>query len=173
VKLTLIAGVAGVGLLITGALLGGANPNPTVTVPLYGAGLVQPAAAPGQSVEERLTRMEAKLDKLLKLIEDAAADVPAGDPTKAPPRANQAALVRGASACATCHHVNVAEQKGGGFRLFAPSGAFAALTPRQKVQLQKRLSTEDPAFRMPPPASGVKITDEERAALAAEFEVPK
>src|SRR5262245_24425290 len=66
--------------VVAGGLVVASNPTgpvvgPTATVPLYGAGLVQQAPTPpGQSVEERLTRLEAKIDKVLKIIEDAAAE---------------------------------------------------------------------------------------------------
>lgn len=168
-----IACVCGIGMLfVIGSLAAGPPGSyPTVTVPLYGAGLAQaPAPAPGDvtDVKADLKRIEEKLDRLLKLLEDAAKDDPSG-PAKAP----GSALSSGATKCAACHFPDVAEQKGGGFKLFTAAGAFAQLTPRQRTQVVKRVTTADPSFLMPPPKSDVRLTDAERAALVSEFDAPR
>jgi mono/diheme cytochrome c family protein len=153
----------------------GYNAYPTVSVPLYGVGLApQQPATPGEgnSVEERLARMEAKLDKLLKLIEDELTPVdPPADP-KAAASQPPAALISGASKCANCHMPTTAGDKGGGFALFTAAGTFANLNQRQLAQVRKRLATTDPSFQMPPPGSGTVLTDPERAALVSAFADP-
>lgn len=147
---------------------------PTVVIPLYGVGMAQTQEPPKDAVldalaklSERLAAVEAKLDALLKLVDEPAQDQKsAAQPTEV--------LVSGATKCASCHLPNIAESKGGGFRLFTPAGTFATLTPRQLAQVRKRLATTDPSFQMPPPKSGPTLTDPERAALVAAFqEVPK
>lgn len=174
-RVVAVGGVVALSLAFAGA----SNPTypvatPTVTMPLYGAGLApqQPPAPSGASVEERLARLEQKIDRVLKIIEDAAADEKANG-APAPPRSNRETLIGGATKCAACHHADVADAKGGGFKLFTAAGAFAPLSARQKQQVSKRLVTNDASFLMPPPASGVKLTDDERAALVAEFDFSK
>lgn len=144
--------------------------TPVVTVPLYGAGLTQQPDNK-ESVEERLIRIESKLDKLLKIIEDEL--VP--DPPPSDPKASTlptAALISGATKCAGCHAADKSEEKGGSFALFTPAGTFATLNNRQLLQLRKRLVTTDPSFQMPPPKSGVLLTESEKAALVAAFVEP-
>lgn len=159
-----------------GSILAGPVPpyvTPTVTVPMYGVGMAQTQEPPRDAVldaiaklAERVAAVDAKLDRLLALVDDAPPEKAAGQPADV--------LVAGATKCAACHLPDVAEAKGGGFRLFTPAGTFAVLTPRQLTQVRKRIATTDPSFQMPPPKSGQTLTDAERAALVAAFqEVPK
>lgn len=145
-----------------------------VTVPLYGAAM---AAEQGGGLEERLNRLEAKLvemdkklDALAKLLQEALEDKADPEPLPQPkPEDQKNSLMSAATKCATCHHVNVADEKGGGFRLFTPQGAFTVLGASKKKQLLQRLGTTDPGFVMPPPKFEPKLTPEERSALEVQF----
>lgn len=134
-----------------------------VKLPAYGAGMApqQQSTIPPE-LEKRLADIESKLDKLLNLIEaEASIQQPGAD-----------ALISGATKCSQCHLPNVAQGKGGGFTLFTNEGHFVDLQERQKQQVLKRLSTIDPNFQMPPPRSGVQLTEQERAALLSAFQQP-
>jgi hypothetical protein len=79
--------------------------------------------------------------------------------------------------CFKCHGPDAKERKGGkkgvGLRLDVPEGAFADLTghsaivPRhpEKSELVRRITTDDPDDKMPPPESGKKLTLEEITLL--------
>lgn len=141
------------------------NGQPAVTIPLYGA-----AAAPGQVPNQsQLDRIEAKLDKLLKLAEEEPQPIPANQAEGLTP------LSSAANKCFECHAPDTAERSGGGFKMFAPiegGFGFAPLSDRQRQQIVKRVTTEDPGFKMPPPKSKVQLTPEEKTALV-EAHTPK
>src|SRR5437867_6462396 len=75
--------------------------------------------------------------------------------------------------CFKCHGPDASERKGGkkgvGLRLDIPEGAFAdlgersAIVPRhhEKSELVRRITTDDPDDKMPPPKSGKKLTAQE------------
>ena len=79
--------------------------------------------------------------------------------------------------CFKCHGPDAKERKGGkkgvGLRLDVPEGAFAdlsghsAIVPRhpEKSELVRRITTDDPDDKMPPPESGKKLTLEEITLL--------
>src|SRR6185436_3576274 len=77
--------------------------------------------------------------------------------------------------CFKCHGPDGKERKGGkkGLRLDTPEGAqvdlggYRAIVPGQpdKSELVKRITTEDPDDKMPPPDSGKKLTKAEIALL--------
>src|SRR5262245_33689693 len=79
--------------------------------------------------------------------------------------------------CFKCHGPDAGERKGGkkgkGLRLDTPEGAFAdldghsAIVPRnpEKSEVVRRITTEDPDDKMPPPKSGKKLTSQEIATL--------
>ncbi len=79
--------------------------------------------------------------------------------------------------CFKCHGPDAKERKGGdhGLRLDTPEGAqadlggYRAIVPGQpaKSELVKRITTEDPDNKMPPPKSGKKLTPAEVALLQA------
>lgn len=141
------------------------NGQPSVTLPLYGAGM-QPGQVPNQT---QLDRIEAKLDKLLKMAEAEPQPIPANQAEGLTP------LSSAAGKCFECHSPDTAERSGGGFKMFAPiegGFGFAPLSDRQRQQIVKRVTTEDPGFKMPPPKSKVQLTPEEKTALV-EAHTPK
>lgn len=136
-----------------------------VTVPLYAASHV-PGSAPQEGdanpIEARLRRIEDKLDKILAIAEAANAEQPStqpGDSTVSPAASLKSAAVK----CAKCHHANVAEEKGGGFQLFTPAGAFVQLQARDIKRLTEKVTT---GVMPPPPAT---LTEQEKSALLDAF----
>src|SRR5260221_7509371 len=79
--------------------------------------------------------------------------------------------------CFKCHGPDAKERKGGkkgvGLRLDTPDGALAesgghsAIVPRhpEKSELIRRITTDDPDDKMPPPNSGKKLTTQEIETL--------
>lgn len=135
-----------------------------VKVPLYGASFV----GPDNNAEDRLTRMEKKIDALtlgldyiLKYVkkneqlEAEAQKTPASD-------GSDPLVVSALQKCAKCHHAAVADSKGNGYAMFNDKGKFVLATPRELRKQVKRVRSEDPAFVMPPPGKGADLTQQER-----------
>lgn len=141
----------------------------TVRVPHYGAGLApeQPAAAapPGEVQPEWAKRLETKIDRMLKLLDelDATPDEKTG---AKPPTA--AALQSGAEVCARCHSATTYASDGNSFQLFDEAGAFRKFNERDIDKIVGELVKE----RMPPPKKA-KLTKEERVALIEAFSPKK
>jgi mono/diheme cytochrome c family protein len=135
--------------------------NGTITVPLYGAGAA-PAATEGEPQPEWAKRVESKVDKLLKLLEELDDKTP---DKAAPVAAAGNALQAGAEACAKCHAADNYKEKGDGFQLFTADGSFREFSDRDVRKILKELESGT----MPPPKSSVKIAGPERAALVEAF----
>lgn len=117
----------------------------------------------------RVKRMEDKLDEILKIARNPE-QAPQGDPqpgqtSSGTPRPGE--LLRSAAAkCATCHHADVFEKKGGGFQLFGEDGQFySKLTARDQRKIVAMVEDN----KMPPPETGKKLTEEEKKALVGLF----
>lgn len=141
-------------------------------VPLAGAAWVPPEQQQPQTngnVEARLAALEAKLDRILKLLEEAAGPDPAGATVASPPQA----LLDGLGTCVGCHADRIAKAKGDGFVLF--------LTQRGEDGKEQSLFREDLSKRelrnvqrevedglMPKRSSGKVLTPEQKAAILNE-----
>lgn len=144
---------------------------PTLTLPLYGAGLATEKEDSPPPGDDRLSRLEAKVDKiqatldrLLKLAEEEAAGPPT--PARGAAQPNQAALNSGATKCANCHAPAVAEKKGDGFVMFVetPNGLnFSSLRAADR----KRIVDKVGAGEMPKPPH--QLSTDEKAAIIAAF----
>jgi len=64
--------------------------------------------------------------------------------------------------CARCHAEQTAGKKGGGFVLFEKDGAASVLSLEQKKLVTLRVSSSDPAQRMPPDR---QLADGRRSAV--------
>jgi hypothetical protein len=134
----------------------------TVTVPAYGAAYNGAADQQAAVAQSQLDRIEAKLDKLLKMAEP---EIPADNVTTKPGNV-PAALAGAAQKCAQCHHADVAKEKGNGFALFTEDGKFADIQDRDR----RRLVTYVKTGKMPPAPN--KLADPEKAALLEVFDPP-
>lgn len=165
--LVLVAGSAA-GLLL-------ANPpvsTPTITLPLYGAGVAAEPAAPPEDadalkrLEAKVDALQATLDKLLKIVEEeAAAPKPVASPKPDDGRPTPA-LIAAAGKCATCHHVNVATAKGGKFALFNADGTFADIRPTDRKRIVEKVTSGE----MPKPP--LVLSPEEKSAVVDWFSKP-
>jgi mono/diheme cytochrome c family protein len=130
-----------------------------VRIPLYGAGAAPAANDQTSEVQpEWAKRVESKLDKLLKLLEELDEKTP--DTSKT---GTNAALQTAAETCAKCHADNF-KADGGGFQLFQ-NGDFRNFSERDVDKIVTELERE----RMPPPKSKYKLTPTERTALLEAF----
>lgn len=131
----------------------------------YTGGDNPPAQQP--QAEDRLTRIEKKLDELVlavgfvvDAIKKAEADPVAakgqGDPT-----VNAVMQL-----CAKCHRAEVADKNGDGFVMFDREGKFSANTVRELQNIIKRINHTNPAKVMPPPKVGVLTEAQKKAATA-------
>lgn len=146
---------------------------PAATVALYGAGYAsqeQPAPA---GDNDRLAQLEAKVDKILKLLETLLEEEKRDDgPEKAQNQGQaQSPLAAGAGKCAGCHAPATAK-KGGDFVLYEEKVDglhFKQLSARGLQKVVREITDGS----MPPKDSGVRLTPDERAALLATFQPPK
>lgn len=142
-----------------------------VTVPLYAAAHVPGAQAQEDvatlaSVDARLRKIEDKLDEILKIAKEAQ-----GEPSTQPPGGGEpppSALKSAAIKCAKCHQEPNHTKLGGEFAMFTAAGQFTKLTALAQKRVINRINTSDPGLVMPPPDKG-KLTEEEKAALTAQF----
>lgn len=142
-----------------------------VKIVAYGASLIplapQAAAQKADDTAERLKRLEEKLDRLLKLLEQQG-----GQPAAAQqPGAAPSALVSAATKCAACHFPDVADEKGVGFTFFNKEGDIVAVPERDRRRAIDRINSDDPKKKMPPPASGA-LTAAEKTELLKVFAPP-
>jgi mono/diheme cytochrome c family protein len=146
-----------------------------VNVPYYSASY-QPAETQAPPTNDqigeilvRLKRMEDKLDEVLKIAREPEQGLPQGNPPGQPPSGppRPGELLRSAAGkCASCHHADVFEKKGGGFQLFGEDGQFyTKLTARDQRKIVQMVEEG----KMPPPETGKKLTEEEKKALAGSF----
>lgn len=133
---------------------------PLLTVPLYGAGYApaQPPAAQ-QGGDDRLKRIEEKLDRLLKLLEEGAEEPAADAKDAAKP---SAALVNAATKCYACHSPAAAPDKGGKFVIFDDKGAIRTNLSTRDL---RKIQTEVGEGTMPPPDSGQRLSGDEKSEL--------
>lgn len=131
-----------------------------LTVPAYGAGLAEPGS---QTQQGQLDRLEAKVDKILKLLEELEDKPNDGKPA---PGEAPSALRSAAGVCAKCHHTDVANEKGNGFAMFDEEGKFAKIADRDRRRLISYVSTG----KMPPAPQ--KLSEAERKAMIGAFEAP-
>lgn len=140
-------------------------------VPLSGAAWVppdQPQPAPA-NIEQRLQQLEAKIDRILKLFEEAAGPDPAGAAVGPPPQA----LLEALGTCVTCHADRVAKTKGDGFTLFLTrkddDGKEQSIF-RDDFSLPelRRIRREVEDGLMPKKTSGKTLTAEQKAAVLSE-----
>lgn len=148
------------------------TPSAFMRVPLSGASWVnpeeQPAAQPPPSNDERLKRLEEKVDRILKLLEDdSAAPQPPAEDTK-----SQAQLQAALSTCVGCHNDRDAAKKGDRFVLFNVNkdGQSVFRDDFDKRELRK-IQNEVTDGTMPRKSSGKKLTPEQKTALLDEIKV--
>lgn len=147
------------------------SPSALIKVPVTGAAWVPPdqQAQQASSVEQRLQQLEAKIDKILKLLEEAGGPDPAGAQVAAPPQA----LLDALGTCVQCHADRVARQKGDGFVLFLTrkdeDGKEQSLfrDDLDKREL-RRVQQEVTDGLMPKKTGGKTLTPEQKAALLSE-----
>jgi cytochrome c553 len=142
-------------------------------VPLSGAAYVppdQPQQQSSSNLEARLQAIEAKLGKILKLLEEAAGP---GPEERAQATAPSQALISGLGTCVSCHADRVAKQKGEDFVLF--------ITRKDEDGKEQSLFRDDFTARelrsirravedgfMPKKSSGKVLTPDQKTAILNE-----
>jgi cytochrome c553 len=178
--LLLACGLLGWGASQSSSLRGQQHPQPAIPggqaalmrVPLSGAAYVPPDQPQQQSgnLEARLQAIEAKLGKILKLLEEAAGP---GPEERAQAAAPSQALISGLGTCVSCHADRVAKQKGEDFVLFVTrkdeDGKEQSLfrddfTARELRSIRR--AVED-GF-MPKKSSGKVLTPDQKTAILNE-----
>jgi mono/diheme cytochrome c family protein len=140
--------------------------RPTVTLAHYGAGLGPAADAPVDVQPEWAKRLEAKVDKLLKLIEEEAAKgADEAAPVAGAGRTAGSNLQAGAEVCAKCHAADVFKADGGGFQIFTDKGEFRDFSERDLRKIVAELEGQT----MPPPKSKVALPKAQHDALLEAF----
>jgi mono/diheme cytochrome c family protein len=154
--------VAG-GTFGAGVVYGQYAANTYVTIPHYGAGAGPQTGEPppAEPQPEWAKRVEQKVDKLLKLLEELDDKTP----DKAAPVAAGNALQSAAETCARCHAADNFKAKGDGFQLFNDKGEFRELSDRDVRKIVKELEGRT----MPPPKSGNNLREDEYSALIGAF----
>lgn len=140
---------------------------PALAVPAPAAPAVG-SASPGGDLREVLTLMRS-LDTRLKRLEGPPPPNPnPAVETKVPGPLDAAAGLRAMSTkCAKCHTDKTAADAGGGFIMFT-GDALTALNDKQI----RRILTRTGRGTMPPPKSGIVLSDEEAGAIVAMFDKP-
>jgi mono/diheme cytochrome c family protein len=163
VAVLILTVTAGAGLCL--AQYGSQATYPTTTLPLYAGGMVQaqPPAAEAPAAEPPwVQRIEGKLDRLLKLVEDEAG----ADPKAKAGGGAGDALVSAAGKCAACHAPDVAKQAGGDFTFFQKDGDGLQMIPASTENEWRTLRRNLPKM---PPADNKKgvapLTPAERQAM--------
>jgi mono/diheme cytochrome c family protein len=153
-------------------------------VPLSGAAWVDPdkppaPAPPAAGDDERLKRLEEKLDRLLNLLEQALKEPdepPPEQPERQQPGRVPEALISALNTCVSCHTDQAAKAKGDGFVIFQSvrSPSSRTIQPHLREDFEKSelrsIAREVRAGTMPKKTSGKKLTAAERDALLAEIE---
>jgi mono/diheme cytochrome c family protein len=119
---------------------------PKYVVAAYGAGYV------GEPADDRIARLEKKVDRILAILEAAAKDAPPAQPQKA-----ESDFAAGVKACAKCHTEGASPK--GRFALFGKDRQLAELSDEDHARMTKALT----AKTMPP--EGVQFSDAQRAAI--------
>jgi mono/diheme cytochrome c family protein len=150
-----------------------ANGHLLVKTPLSGAAWVPPEqqSVPANEVAElrkEIAAMRQELQRLLKLLEDAAGPPDNGKATlSAPPQA----LLDALGTCTQCHSPGVAQKKGEGFALFTAEkgedgNAINVLRDDLQARELRRIVREVESGTMP---KGSKLKPDQRNALLAEM----
>lgn len=148
--------------------LAGQDPNavPPVPPPPPAGQPADPQPAGGQT---QLDRIEAKLDKLLKALEDAPGESKPPDGAASAPDASAKAVGSAMTKCAQCHSTEAATVKGGDFVMFdkADKDGKVRFIVKDGRDL-RRIVQKVNSGQMPKPP--VTLTPGEKAALVGAIE---
>lgn len=120
------------------------------------------ASSETREILDLLKGMDTRLRKL-----EGGAPPSSNPPLGAAPPDSAAGLRAMSTKCASCHEAKVSADKGGGLTLFN-GPALVALNDKQI----RRILTVTGRGKMPPPKSGITLTDEEASAIIATFDKP-
>lgn len=130
-----------------------------VIVPKYSAGYVGPEG----TTEDRLTRIERKLDGIAGQLDVVVKAVEAQQKAEAAAQADDADVLAVLQVCAQCHGAASAASKGNGYAMFDEKGKFTRSSAADLRKQVKRLNSKSPEFMMPPPDHAGKVSPERRA----------
>ena len=132
-----------------------------VILPLFSSGYAQLGAAPLAYTPQpsaAQSKCEDVLKEALLLIRELRAEL-RGKGTGGP--VNAAELLGSDRGCVKCHQASLAAKSGGAFVLFEDDGKVPVFSLNEKNLIRRKIM----AGQMPPPKSGITLSEAEKAAV--------